>query len=142
MNDPNPSRSDVLKLGGALAASTVFGKVAAGQTGGLIDKDITADEVRAAIEQGANFLKRQQLNDGSWPDRTHYAGGLSALCTLALLHAGCALDDDVMRQALGYLRMLQAKTTYALSLQTMALCMAEPDADRLLIQRNVRSLES
>jgi hypothetical protein len=139
---PNPSRRDLFKAGGALAAGAMFGGVAHGQGGLTVEREITADKVRAAIEQGITYLKEQQLSDGSWPDQPHYGGGLTALCTLALLHAGCAIDDAVIARALNQLRGMEPTTTYATSLQTQVFCAATPTADKLLIHRNVKWLES
>src|SRR4051812_5388814 len=55
--------------------------------------DITADQVRTAIDRGVGFLKRTQNQNGSWPDYGAFPGGVSALCTLALLNAGVPLSD-------------------------------------------------
>ena len=70
-----------------------------------------------------------------------YDGGVTALCTLALLNSGVGVDDPVVRKALTYLRGLELDKTYTVSLQTMVLCAAEPKKDMLLIGRNVRWLE-
>lgn len=104
--------------------------------------EITADDVREAIEYGIAYLKKQQKADGSWPERKGYGGGLTPLCTLALLHAGCKVDDDAVKRALAFLRTFEPKATYAASLQTMALCAGDPARDRALITRNVRWIES
>ena len=49
--------------------------------------EITAAQVRAAIEKGLAYLKSVQRADGSWDDYAGYDGGVSCLCTLALLNA-------------------------------------------------------
>ena len=51
---------------------------------------ITDREVRQAIERGVAFLKSQQdTTRGGWlPEHEGQPGGLSALCTLALLSSG------------------------------------------------------
>ena len=69
-------------------------------------------------------------------------GGISALCTLALLNAGVEPDDEKMQKALSYLRKIKPAATYVVALQTMVFARAEPDRDRVLIDRNVKWLES
>lgn len=101
---------------------------------------VSADDVNAAIDKAARFIKQQQKDDGTWPDRILYAGGLTPLCTLALLHAGCGVDDPAVAKALHWLRGFEPTTTYAASLQTMVFCLATPEQDRVLILRNVRWL--
>lgn len=104
--------------------------------------NITADDVNDSIARAVRFLKSQQKPDGSWPDRVLYRGGLTPLCTLALLNAGYGPDDPAVAAALKYLRAFIPESTYTTSLQTMVFCAAEPDRDRLLIVRNVQWLES
>ena len=64
-------------------------------------------------------------------------GGVSAISTLALLNCGVPIDDPVMQKALNYVRQMNAKQTYAVSLQTMVLCAAEPKRDMYQIKQNV-----
>lgn len=142
MRNLNPSRRDVLRLGGALAAwSTLEGSLLS-QVVDIPLRDITADEVSSAIERPKRFLKQHQQPDGTWPNRPNYSDGLTGLCTLALLTAGCGVDDEAVQKALAYLRGYQPVSTYTASLQTMVFCMAEPDKDLALIRRNVTWLES
>jgi hypothetical protein len=105
-------------------------------------RPIDADQVLAAIERGVAYLKREQLPRGRWNEMTGYEGGVTALCTLALLNSGVEVDDPVVRNALNYLRALELDKTYTVSLQTMVLAEAEPKKDMLLIGRNVRWLEA
>ncbi len=103
---------------------------------------LTPEAVRQAIERGANFLKRQQLaTSNGWPEYMGYRGGVTALCTLALLNAGVPPEDDSIKRALDNLRLVPADKTYVTSLQTMAFCRADPERDRGLILRNVQALE-
>jgi hypothetical protein len=105
--------------------------------------EIEADQVQAAIARAVNFLKNRQERNGSWRDfQENYAGGVTALCTLALLNAGVDPTDDSVARALANLRMLTPNSTYVTSLQTMVFCAAEPGKDALLIQRNVKMLEA
>ena len=69
-------------------------------------------------------------------------GGMSALCTLALLNAGVEPSDPQIQKALAYLRKFKPERTYVASLQTMVFARAEPEKDPLLISRNVKWLES
>jgi hypothetical protein len=102
---------------------------------------IDAAQVIDSIDRGVAYLKRQQLPRGRWPEITGNDGGVTALCTLALLNSGVPVDDPVVRQALTYLRGIELDKTYTVSLQTMVLAAAEPKKDLLLIRRNVRWLE-
>ncbi|WP_428305170.1 DUF4159 domain-containing protein [Lacipirellula sp.] len=102
---------------------------------------ITSAQVNEAIARGVRYLKSQQLPDGAWEERALYAGGLTPLATLALLQAGCDPKDEAVAKALKYLRNFRPEATYTASLQTMVFCAAEPERDRLLIERNVKWLE-
>ena len=103
--------------------------------------EITAKEVRAAIQKGVRFLKSQQDPDGSWKDWTGYEGGVTALCTLALLNSGVDKEDPSIRKALESLRRIPLARTYVVALQTMVFCKADPKRDMLLIKRNAEWLE-
>ena len=63
-----------------------------------------ADRVRKSIDEGVNYLLREQGPRGTWPEYSAYAGGVTALCTLALLNAGVPADDERIERALGALR--------------------------------------
>jgi len=104
-------------------------------------QEITAEQVRQAIERGIAYLSRQQKPNGSWDEYQLQSGGVTALCTLALLNAGVDPADERIQRSLKYLRAIEPHQTYAASLQTMVFCAAEPRKDLLLIQRNVRWLE-
>jgi hypothetical protein len=105
------------------------------------DADIDAGQVRKSIERGVAFLKSKQDQNGNWPEHLNQVGGVTALCTLALLNCGVPADDDSVQRALRYLRTLKPSTTYVMSLQTMAFCLAEPRKDLLTIQKNAEWLE-
>ena len=122
------------------ATVTLFGLL--GSIAGPVRAEVTAEQVRKAIDRGANYLLEQQLGDGSWPEMIGYRGGVSALCTLALLNAGVEADDQRMQKALDYLRTIRPEKTYVVALQTIVLARAEPDRDRELILRNVKWLQS
>ncbi|MEX2122239.1 MAG: DUF4159 domain-containing protein, partial [Pirellulales bacterium] len=99
--------------------------------------DIRHEEVRQSIERGVTYLRREQRDDGSWPERGGHPGGISALCTLALLNCGVPAEDSQVQSALNYLRGHEPKMTYAAALQTMVFCAAEPKTSQALVRRNV-----
>jgi hypothetical protein len=103
--------------------------------------EITAEQVRQSIDRGVAYLKREQRRDGSWQEHPTLAGGVTALATLALLNSGVPADDPQIRDALAYLRKIPPKFNYVVCLQTMVFSIADPTADALLIQRNVKWLE-
>src|SRR5829696_5774034 len=75
------------------------------------DRPIDAAQVLAAIERGVAFLKREQLPRGNWNEFTNYDGGVTSLCTLALLNSGVPTDDPTVKKALNYLRGLELDKT-------------------------------
>jgi len=101
---------------------------------------ITPEMVREAIQRGVNYLRNVQNPDGSWGDWPLQPGARTSLCTLALLNAGVKPTDPAIQKALANLRKLRIDSTYALSLQTMVLCQAEPTRDLPLIRDNVATL--
>ena len=51
--------------------------------------EVTADQVRRALAMGVRYLKSKQNKvDGSWTRHPGQPGGVTSLCTLALLEAG------------------------------------------------------
>jgi hypothetical protein len=122
----------------------VLAAVLTGQTVAVAQNnrgDVTAEQVRQAIDKGVAYIKERQKADGSWDDYAGYQGGVSALCTLALLNSGVEPSDPQIQKALVYLRRLKPERTYVVSLQTMVFARAEPEKDSLLINRNVKWLE-
>jgi hypothetical protein len=106
------------------------------------ERPIDAAQVLSAIERGVAYLKREQSPRGRWNEMAGYDGGVTALCTLALLNSGVGVDDPAVRKALVTLRALELDKTYTVSLQTMVLCAAEPRKDMMKIRNNVQWLES
>ncbi|HVX12653.1 MAG TPA: M56 family metallopeptidase [Pirellulales bacterium] len=90
-----------------------------------------------AIDRAVAFLIAEQRADGSWPDPVGYRGGISALCTLALIEAGIKPDAPSVQAALAFLRPIRPSMTYSTALQTVVFCAADPRTDRALIERNV-----
>ena len=105
---------------------------------------ITAEQVRAAIDKAVEYLKKQQNRErGNWAEYLGQPGGVTSLCTLALLNSGVPVDDPVIQKSLAYLRGLgKPDKVYSTALQTMVFCAATPEKDRYLISRNVRWLEN
>ena len=106
--------------------------------------EISAAQVRAAIDKGVAYLKSTQSQDGSWPDIAGpgaYHGGVTALNTLALLTAGVPADDEQLKRAIGQVRDLPLEKTYVVALQAMVLSMAHPKEDGPLIRQDVEWLE-
>ncbi len=109
---------------------------------GDLRAEISAEEVRDAIDRGIAFIKAAQRADGSWePGMYGNIGGVTALCTLTLLNAGVEVDDPCLRRAIEVLRKIPPETTYVTSLQTQALAKASPKKNHDLIVRNVKWLE-
>jgi hypothetical protein len=103
--------------------------------------EITADQVNDAMEKGIKYLTQQQNPNGSWSEWPVQPGGMTSLCTLALLNAGLEPDDPQIQKSLEYLRKIKPAMNYSTALQTMVFCRADPEKDRLLIIRNVKWLE-
>jgi len=109
---------------GALILALVGGPLAANARAqeGEETQDLGA-QVRQAIERGVGYLRQRQLpggqRDGAWPDIALFDGGVTSLCTLAMLNAGVPPDDPDMKRALKYLRGLRPEKTYVVALQPM-----------------------
>jgi len=115
--------------------------LAAGAARTAVAQDVDPQAVRTAIDRAIVYLESHQRLNGSWDDYANQPGGVTSLVTLALLNAGVSVEDPHVQKALGYLRNLRLDRTYAVSLQTMALCAGEPKKDLLIIRRNAQWLE-
>lgn len=103
---------------------------------------VDAASVQQAIDRGVAYLRSTQNARGGWKEWVGQPGGLSSLCTLALLTAGVPADDPVIRSALTYLRRLEPDTTYSVALQTLVFCQVGAPGDLVRIRRNVQWLEA
>ncbi len=121
----------VLLAGGLLLASAVT----------VVAADLSPEDVRNALSLGIRYLKTSQKANGRWSEYQGQEGGITALCTLALLNAGEDPGEEHVKRALDYLRGLRPRTTYVVSLQTMVLCRATPADDQDVIAQNVEWLE-
>ena len=100
----------------------------------------SAAQVQAAIERSVQDLIGAQDNDGGWPELSEYSYGVSSLVTLALLSAGLEPQSPAVSRALNYISRGELDRTYTVSLQTMALCAANPNRFARQIERNVQWL--
>ncbi len=110
-------------------------------TAGRVLADVSPEQVVASIDKAVVFLKRTQNNNGTWSDHPGFEGGVTALCTLALLNAGVEPRDPVIQKSLAYLRTLAPTQTYVVSLALMDFCAAEPKRDLLVIRQLAKWLE-
>ena len=128
-----------------LAVGLVVAIALAGMFASTLHADVKPEDVRRAIQRGVGFLKNQQRRDGSWPPYSpNYVGGMTAICTLALLESGVPVEDPHIQAALRWLRdnsKDKITSTYPVALTTMVFAKAEPKRDLLLIQRNVKRLQ-
>lgn len=112
--------------------------------------EITAEEVRGAIDRGSKYLLRQQRGDGSWSAGAdgilggHWNLGVTSLTVLALLNSGIEADHPQMVKALEYLRSAEEPgRTYEISLMIMALAAAKDGTrDKVRISKLVLKLEN
>lgn len=103
--------------------------------------ELTAEQVRGAIDKGVDYLKSQQDPRGEWIGHDRYPGGVTSLTTLALLNAGVSPQEPFLRKSLDALAGMELDKVYTVSLQTMVLCAAEPKRHQIKIGANVRLLE-
>lgn len=123
-----------------LAASMLLAHVSPAR--GQQARGLTAEQVRSSINGGIKYLLTEQNPQrGSWNEIPRYPGGVTALCTLALLNSGVEPSDPQIKKALVFLRKIPPSQTYSVSLQTMAFCAASPREDLVQIQNNVTWLE-
>jgi hypothetical protein len=106
------------------------------------DVEVTAENVRKAIDAGIKFLMEQERGRGNWEAVSEKGaigleGGWTSLALLALLNAGVKPDDPIIERGLKYLRNVEPAHTYVVSLQTMVFAEAGKPEDRERIQRNV-----
>lgn len=105
---------------------------------------VTSEQVKEAIRDGVNYLKRNQRSDGTWMDWSENEKlGVTALATFALLNVGVDPQDPVIQKAAAVLKRMDINNsaTYSISFQTMVLCLENPKANLVQIQKNVEWFE-
>ncbi len=102
---------------------------------------IDSASVKRAIDRGTAFLVDQQQERGNWSENATNPGGVTALCTLALLESGLTARHPAVSRALAYLRSFETPgTTYSTSLHLMVMAKAAPRTERLRIARYAKWL--
>jgi hypothetical protein len=101
-------------------------------------------QVREAIDRGVQFLRDAEGGNGNWenidPTSAGHRGGWTSLALLALLNSGIKPDDPIIERGLRFLRDVEPRQTYVVSLQTMVFAEAGKTEDLQRIQRNVNWL--
>lgn len=124
-------------------ALLVAALLSAGAFAQTVRAEVTADEVRTAISEGVDYLKRSQFPGGNWQEQLGaHNTGRSALCTLALLQCGEDPKSKTIQAALKYLEATKPDTTYTASLQIMVFTAADPVRFKLRIAELAKWLES
>ena len=84
---------------------------------------LTAGRVKRSIDLGVRYLKSKQNSNGSWEIFENHTGGVTSLCTLALLNAGVDKSDRTITRALrrldGLDLMRDHLSVYTVSIMTM-----------------------
>jgi hypothetical protein len=93
------------------------------------------EAVNRAIERGVSYLKRKQIDSGSWESHSHAIGN-AALPGLTLMECGVPAGDPAVQKATALVRREQAqmRATYELSLSVLFLERLGDQADRPLVQ--------
>ena len=91
-----------------------------------LDLVATRDAVHAAIRKGAEWLKKNRERNGSWVDSggsfaREFPVGTTALCVMALLHAGVPREDPAVRDGLAVVLKANFAKVYDVSASLMAL---------------------
>ncbi len=127
-----------------VAVTVVLGGLAAPAPAQQRKKEPLVDQVKRSIDLGVQFLKREQLGNGSWEVNIQggamVPGGWTALTVLALLNAGVPANDRAVERGLDYLRNLKPSWVYVRALQTMVYAEAGQIADKQRIVDNVKWL--
>jgi hypothetical protein len=125
------------RCGGALTLSLVpILLTALPSARGELNKDEQAN-VNQAIDRGVEYLKKQQLPDGTWlaPDRKHIIG-YATLPGLTLLESGVPPDDPAIKKVAALVRKSYTRLdgTYEIALTILFLDkLGNPD-DKKIIQ--------
>jgi len=91
-----------------------------------LDLVATRDSVHAAIRKGAEWLKKNREKSGQWIDSggsfaREFPVGTTALCVMALLHAGVPREDPAVRDGLAVILRANLSKVYDVGASLMAL---------------------
>ncbi|HET6423622.1 MAG TPA: hypothetical protein VFG20_08050, partial [Planctomycetaceae bacterium] len=95
----------------------------------------TEDQIEAARVKGMDYLKTQQLTDGSW-EYANYKTGITALTTLSLIENGMPVTDPVIDKGYRFVKRQagEVKNTYEVSLSILLLARVGDRLDRATIR--------
>jgi hypothetical protein len=90
-----------------------------------LDLVSTREAVHAAIRKGAEWLKKARERNGSWVDSggsfaREFQVGSTALCVMALLHAGVPREDPAVRDGLAVILKANLSKVYDVGVSLMA----------------------
>lgn len=130
-----PSRDHGRRLLSHITAVTLLWGLLAPSTAG----DVTAAQVKRALDLGVRTLKKRQLRDGTWGERSRqvrerYGGGETTLVTLALLQAGEPATSPSLQAALEHVSRHENDHVYIVALKIMALTKADPEKYRRVLE--------
>jgi len=112
-----------------LAAQNIFGR---GRNIQRMAREVSAKEVRKAIEHGVQALKGRQQNDGRWSPFSSFKGGVTALATLAIYNATEDPNDEAVVKGVEHLTSINLNQTYVVSLRIMVLANVDPEGRKYL----------
>lgn len=104
-------------------------------------QDVSAREVRHAVQSAVRYLKQIRQGDGHWPySDEQFQSGADALAVLALLQAAVPPDDPSIAPTIAALADDRDRWTYTISLKIAVLAAADPVRHRPHISRAAQSL--
>lgn len=107
-----------------------------------IRAEVTADQVNAAIRNGVAYLEKQQRPTGGWSEALNEPGGITSLCTLALLNCGRTTEDESVKKALAYLEKApEPNRIYSVAVSLLMFAQANPKKYALQIRQRATWLE-
>jgi hypothetical protein len=113
-----------------------------GWIGEVARADVSAEQVNTAIKNGVAFLEKRQGPDGRWSEMELEPGGVTALCTLALLNSGRTPADESVKKALAYLeKSKEPDRIYSVAISLLMFAQANPKKYALQIKQRAMWLE-
>ena len=102
--------------------------------------EVTSEQVKNAISKAIAFIKRNQKPDGSYPATETRIDGVTALCALALLHAGVDKNDPAVEKAIAFLINDVNDNVYTASLKCQVFALADPVKYKKNLQASAKYL--